>query len=293
MKWTSGRSAVVLCLSLSACTGARIQDGGDDGVDNSGVNDREGEACETFAEERACGQDDAGVQYCGWEFEASDLHTWGVCLTETECDLGDQEICDGDAVRSCGLDDREPAWSACEEPVDPEGGDTPLVLVFPGDAIAYRAAGTARFSLGGSCTTHDWPTAATPWLAMDLDGNGSIDGGHELFGSGTVLADGSRAAQGFAALGELDANGDGLVSPADPRFAELVLWSDHDGDRRSTRWEQESLASRGVVALPVEFAIERTCDARGNCAVEHASVEMHSGDATVVASLVDVHLACQ
>jgi hypothetical protein len=291
MKWTLGGSAVVLSLSLSACTGARIQD--DDGVDNSGVNDREGEACTAFAEERACGQHDEGVQYCGWEFEASDLHTWGVCLTDTECELGEQEACDGDAVRACELDAREPAWGDCVEPVEPEGGDTPLVLVFPGDEIEYRAAGTARFSIGGSCTTHDWPTATTPWLAIDLDRNGSIDGGHELFGSGTVLGNGARAEHGFAALAELDANGDGLVSPSDPRFAEIVLWSDHDGDRRSTRWEEESLASRGIMALPVAFAIERTCDARGNCAVEHAAVEMQSDSATVVASLVDVHLACQ
>lgn len=293
MKWSMSRSAVVLSLSLSACTGARIQDGGhDDGVDQSGVNDREGEACETFADERACGQHDVGVQYCGWEFEASDLPSWGVCLTDTECELGDREACDGDAVRSCVLDDREPAWSECEEE-EVEGEDTPLVLVFPGDEIEYRAAGDARFSLGGSCTTHDWPTATTPWLAMDLDGNGSIDGAHELFGSGTVLAGGARAEHGFAALAELDANGDGVVSSADPRFEELVLWSDHDGDRRSSRWEQESLSSRGVVALPVAYAIARTCDTRGNCAVEHAAVEMHDGGATVVGALVDVHLACQ
>ena len=79
----------------------------------------------------------------------------------------------------------------------------------------------------------------------------------------------------------------------DPRFDELLLWSDHDGDRRSTHWEHESLASRGVAVIPVTFSTRRECDARGNCAIERASVEMQSGNATSVAQVVDVHLACQ
>ena len=91
----------------------------------------------------------------------------------------------------------------------------------------------------------------------------------------------------------LDANGDGFVSAADPRFGELLLWSDHDGDRRSTHWEHESLAARGVVAIPIDFTRERTCDDRGNCAIERALVELKVGDATLVADVVDVHLACQ
>ena len=84
-----------------------------------------------------------------------------------------------------------------------------------------------------------------------------------------------------------------MITMDDPRFDELLLWSDHDGDRRSTHWEHESLASRGVAVIPVTFSTRRECDARGNCAIERASVEMQSGNATSVAQVVDVHLACQ
>jgi hypothetical protein len=291
MQWMFARRKVVLSLSLAACQGARIQDGDD--VDLSGVNDREGDACEAWAEERACGENDAGVQYCGVRSDDGEEILWGGCLAETECEPGESEACDPDhsATRTCRFDDGEPAWSDCE--VWDEGGETPLVLVFPGDQIEYREAGTASFSLGGECTTHDWPSAATPWLAIDLDDSGSIDGGHELFGSGTALRSGMRAEHGFAALAELDENGDGLITRDDRRFAELLLWSDHDGDRRSTHWEHESLASRGVIAIPVAFASDRECDARGNCAVERAAVELQRGDGTRRAEVVDVHLACQ
>ena len=46
---------------------------------------------------------------------------------------------------------------------------------------------------------------------MDRSGNGAIDDGSELFGSGTLMPDGTRAVDGFAALATLDTNNDGVV----------------------------------------------------------------------------------
>ena len=88
-----------------------------------------------------------------------------------------------------------------------------------------------------------------------------------------------------------DANGDGVITREDPRFDELLLWSDHDGDRRSTHAEHESLASRGIIAIPLAYRIDRECDARGNCAVERVEAATHH--AGVTARIIDVHLACQ
>ncbi|HWB73596.1 MAG TPA: calcium-binding protein [Nannocystaceae bacterium] len=290
MMWIPVRRALVLSLSLAACT-ARVDDGPEEQL--HGVDDREGEVCMQYLEDRSCGEAAIGVQYCGEYGELTALH-WGPCvaLEERECEPDETEWCDGQSKKTCRLDDGEPAWGECV--FDDNGeGETPLVLVPAGEALRFEPAGTSTFAIAGECITHDWPTASTPWLAIDLDRNGSIDGGHELFGSGTAMRDGSRARDGFAALAELDANGDGMITPADPRFADLLLWSDHDGDRRSTHWEHTSLAIAGIDAIPLAHADDRECDARGNCAIERTPVAMSHGGSTQPAAIVDVHLACQ
>ena len=96
-------------------------------------------------------------------------------------------------------------------PTMPECGWTPLVLNFAADQPIEMLASDAAFDIAGVgvCLDSDWPSAATPWLAVDLDRNGFIDAGHELFGSGTQLASGGRAAHGFVALAPFDDDHDG------------------------------------------------------------------------------------
>jgi hypothetical protein len=185
-----------------------------------------------FEASRACGD---GVAFCGTDPD-SEAYSWGICVEAPECMPEDNSA---GTCEQCQLDDEGVPYidySAC-------GGDTPLVLSFDGAAVEYGSGGRP-FALG-RCAATDWPTAVTPWLALDRDHSGQIDGGHELFGSATRLRGGQLADQGFAALAELDANGDGTISSDDPGFAELVLWADHDGDRRSTGLELQPLAAMG------------------------------------------------
>ncbi len=173
---------------------------------------------------------------------------------------------------------------------------TPIVLVFdPAARVTYQAyAGCGRFDLSaktdGSAAATDWPTAATPWLALDRDGDGAITSGAELFGSATPTT-GGTAKNGFAALGELDADGDGAIAPDDPAFAQLVLWADLDGDRVSTPHELRPLAVAGVISLRLDYTSDARCDARGNCEVERAVFVWRDGDGGLLeGAVVDVHL---
>jgi hypothetical protein len=154
---------------------------------------------------------------------------------------------------------------------------TPLVLVFDADGDAPvvfepRTAAAAPFALEPAApdATSDWPAAATPWLCLDRDGSGTIDGGAELFGAATPLGRGGRAAHGFEALAELDDDGDGWIDAWDAAWPELLLWRDADGDRASGAAELQSVAAAGLVAIGLAWQDRPRCDARGNCERERA-----------------------
>lgn len=168
-------------------------------------------------------------------------------------------------------------------------GGTPLVLSFDDRPVRYTQD-AGRFALRpGDPVATDWPTADTPWLALDLDGDGRITSGAELFGSSTVLPDGSAARHGFAALAALDANRDGRIDRADPQFGALLLWADRDGDRESSPAEL-SPASAIVESLSLDHRFDARCDARLNCEGERAALRWRDGDRVREGSVVDVYL---
>jgi hypothetical protein len=199
-------------------------------------------------------------------------------------------------IETCELDSQGNwGWSACEVPSPPpSSGSTPLVLSFDGAPVTF-AATLGAFDLAATqSVVTDWPTASTPWLALDRDGNGAIDDGAELFGSATVLRSGERAANGFAALAELDSNGDGRITPEDVAWSSLRLWGDANGDRASSPAELSPLAARRILSIDLRYTSDARCDARDNCEIERAS--FHWADeagAVHTGTIVDVHLRHQ
>jgi hypothetical protein len=170
--------------------------------------------------------------------------------------------------------------------------NTPLVLAFDGQPVDFtRPAGA--FDLVGQrlSVDTDWVGASTPWLAMDLDGNGRIDDGRELFGSMTELPDGTRAHNGFDALASLDVDGDGRITAKDPAFARLLLWRDADQDRRSEPGELESAAVAGLIAVELDYRDVPRCT-NGSCEVERARFVFRDAEGRERSGdVVDVHLA--
>lgn len=59
----------------------------------------------------------------------------------------------------------------------------------------------------------------------DINGNGQIDNGGELFGDLTV-ADAFTAANGFEALQYFYTNGDKVINHLDEIYSELRVWQD-------------------------------------------------------------------
>ncbi|PCC69528.1 hypothetical protein SAMN02745121_06335 [Nannocystis exedens] len=239
---------------------------------------------EIVGDARAC---EGGTQFCATDFGHLDpKFFWGPCLAAPVCQPGEEQGCLTCELRADG----EPEWV---DYCDDGGTTTPLVFNFGADPVRYHST-AASFDLGPACGATDWPTATTPWLAFDRDGSGAIEAGRELFGSATVLRSGGLADNGFTALAELDQDRDGKISASDPGFARLLLWADHDADRRSTSWELTPVTSAGIVAIGLTYRNDARCDGRSNCEIERAAFTYRDAlGRERVGEVIDVHLSCQ
>ena len=113
------------------------------------------------------------------------------------------------------------------QPVDP------LMLDLDGDGLELkRADGSILFDHNADTikTGTGWIGADDGILVRDLNANGTIDSGRELFGIDTLKADGKNAVNGFDALADLDSNADGQLNAADLAWSSLQVWRDLDQD---------------------------------------------------------------
>jgi hypothetical protein len=257
------------------------------GAGNCNTDQGKGDHCDAASNTHGC--DD--YWFYGWCHRAQDAAGYQSWVDAMQKWVGDH--CDGEVVRTDG---KMIVFDCTASDGVHYTCDTPIVLVRAGASIAFRAGPADAFDLTGRgvCRDSDWPTPETPWLAMDRDHDGRIGDGAELFGSATPLARGGVARDGFEALRELDADGDGAITPRDPAFADLVVWTDRDGDRRSTPDELEPAGAWGVASIALAFVVDPTCDARGNCARERARLSYRDARGAIEeGEVVDVHLAAR
>lgn len=103
-----------------------------------------------------------------------------------------------------------------------------------------------------------WVKPTDGFLALDLNGNGMIDNGMELFGeytkgAATVKAGTKSFDNGYQALAQYDANKDGKIDAKDPMFAKLVVWQDKNLDGVTQKGELKSLADTGIAAVSLAY----------------------------------------
>lgn len=125
----------------------------------------------------------------------------------------------------------------------------PLVLNFNGTA-AQLADRRVAFDLDSNGTTDHLALLAggSGYLAIDRNGNGKIDSGHELFGPATN--------SGFGELAALDSDHNGWIDENDPAFAALRIWTPAaggDGLLESLQQRKLGALALGNVASPFEL----------------------------------------
>jgi len=167
---------------------------------------------------------------------------------------------------------------------------TPLVLDLNGDGVRTVSIDAGvRFDISatGNSVAVGWASTHDGFLTFDRNQDGTINDGSELFGSATLLADGSRAADGFAALKALDSDLNGVINAMDEHYQDLTVWTDSNQDGISQATELTSLVSLGIKQLDTAAITDDRTD-NGNWIGLSGSYTLDSG---VTRELADVWLS--
>ncbi|MDM9647861.1 VCBS domain-containing protein [Rhizobium sp. S163] len=94
-----------------------------------------------------------------------------------------------------------------------------------------------------------WTAGTDGILAYDVDGNGKIDNGSEIFSPHFA---GGNYVDGLAALATLDSNHDGKIDANDEAFSKLTVWQDLNHNGISDAGELSSLADHQIASLSLD-----------------------------------------
>lgn len=201
-------------------------------------------------------------------------------------------------VNRGGYDPREPFGGLGES----VGGDSgwlvrdPFVLDLDGDGIetiSVASGNPVLFDLDASGIKKSvgWIASDDGFLALDRNGNGTIDDGSELFGDATVLANGQTAADGFAALADLDTNGDGLFDSLDAQFTDVRVWRDLNQDGISQMGELFTLDEIGIASINAAPDATGATASNGNTITSTGSFTYTDSSAGTTGASGDANLA--
>ncbi len=156
------------------------------------------------------------------------------------------------------------------------GGGDPLVLDLGTPGIVYTAAhgsGSVYWDIDddGFRERVGWIGPQDGFLAIDRNGNGTIDNNSELFGDQPV----NGILNGFTTLKVFDTNHDNRITAADAQFSSLKVWTDTNTDGISQAGELKSLTAAGITSINLNY--RETFDAKGETVIRQDSTFIVNG----------------
>lgn len=140
---------------------------------------------------------------------------------------------------------------------------SPLILDLDNDGVRTTSLFlSVNFDINGDGAQEEigwtYPESQEAFLVLDLNHNGMIDGGQELFGNATFLPSGQVAENGFQALSSYDTpalggNADGAITHADGVWNDLRLWLDENQDGVSQHRELQTLGRHKVLGIYLSY----------------------------------------
>jgi hypothetical protein len=195
----------------------------------------------------------------------------------------------GSGGGGCGLTFEGGGSNPCEcDPYSPNCV-SPILIDVAGNGFQLSSASAGvDFDIRavGAAQRISWtvPSSDDAWLALDRNGNGTVDDGSELFGNFTPqpAPPTGHERNGFLALAEYDkptngGNGDQLITPSDHIFASLRLWQDRNHNGLSEVVELFPLQTVGLKTLELDYKEAKKEDEYGNYFRYRAKVKEEQG----------------
>ncbi|MEE8786626.1 MAG: hypothetical protein SOI00_20575, partial [Rahnella inusitata] len=110
---------------------------------------------------------------------------------------------------------------------------SPIILDLDGDGVETISLSKGVYFDHDANTFAEktgWVSADDGLLVLDINQDGQIDSGRELFGNNTYLKDGTLAKNGYLALQELDDDHNGIIDSADAIWQQLNVWQDKNSN---------------------------------------------------------------
>ena len=164
---------------------------------------------------------------------------------------------------------------------DAENSRSPLVVDLDGDGKIETVStdGNVHFDFDSNQKIENsgWIGKNEGFLVRDINGNGQIDNGIEMFGNHTVLQNGKNAVNGFEALKDLDSNGNGKFDAEDDAWSQVKVWRDANTNGIVDSGELLTLEQAGIESINLKYDYQKEADENGNLEIQQGTFNRTDG----------------